>query len=238
MNPIRLIRGPAAVLVGLASAVLAADATMPGWQIALIAVGAAMVAAAAVLMDRALAARRRGAWAMHADQTVPPAAGPGSAAPARAGLSFLRIVDVPFRTCVAALETWPHTGHDGRPVVCGPVEHERDGGTCRVQVRLARGPMRPALRMRLQADHWSFSPPRTALELIPCGPVRPSAAYFRAGHLLLDQLTRSLARPWLVPDRRTTSPPHDRSMTLARFMDFQRPMRRLRGPGRIRPDAR
>ena len=143
---------------------------------------------------------------MYADQPVPPAAGPGSA-PARAGLSFLRIVDVPFRTCVAALETWPRTGHDGRPVVCGPVEHDRDSGTCRVQVRLARGPLRRALRMRLQADHWSSSPPRTALELIPCGPVRPSAAYFRAGHLLLDQLTRSLAWPWPIPDRAAEQQP-------------------------------
>ena len=63
MNPIRPIRGPAAVLVVLAGAVLAADATMLGWQIALIAVGAALLAAAAVLMDRALAARRRAATA-------------------------------------------------------------------------------------------------------------------------------------------------------------------------------
>jgi len=158
---------------------------------------------------------------MYADQTAPPAAGPGSAAPPRAGLSFLRIVDIPFRTCAAALETWPHTGQDGRPVVCGPAEHDRDSGTCRVQVRLARGPLRPALRMRLEADHWSSSPPRTALELIPCGPVRPSAAYFRAGHLLLDQLTRWLARPWPVPDRSAEQQPTARQEhDVARFMDF------------------
>jgi hypothetical protein len=93
MNPIRHIRRVAAVLAGLAAALVAVGAApafasvppygteyrpsapvpapvrtvthtvvlgMPGWQIALIAVGAALLAAAlAVLADRALAARRR-----------------------------------------------------------------------------------------------------------------------------------------------------------------------------------
>jgi hypothetical protein len=91
MNPIRHIRRIAAVLAGLAAAVLGATPAfarlepdpgagyvapgsvpaqvqvrtivaggMPGWQIALIAVGAALLAAAlAVLADHALAARRR-----------------------------------------------------------------------------------------------------------------------------------------------------------------------------------
>lgn len=163
---------------------------------------------------------------MRADQAEPSAAGPGRAAPTHAWLSFRRIVDIPFGTYVAALESWQLTGHDagrraGQPLVRGPVEHDRDAGTCRVQIRLARGPLRPALRMRLQADHWSCSPPRTALELIPCGPVRPSAAYFRAGHLLLDQLTRSLARPWPVPDRTAEQQPTARQEhDMARFMDF------------------
>jgi hypothetical protein len=90
MNPVRHIRRIAAVLVGLAAAVLAATPAfarlvpdpgagyvapasvpaqvqyrtivaggMPGWQIALIAVGAALLAAAvAVLADRARAGRR------------------------------------------------------------------------------------------------------------------------------------------------------------------------------------
>jgi hypothetical protein len=58
-------------------------------------------------------------------------------------------------------------------------------------VRLARGPLRPLLRMRLNIDRWSAS--STALELIPCGRARPTAAYFRAGHLLLDSLARSLS---------------------------------------------
>jgi hypothetical protein len=44
--------------------------------------------------------------------------------------------------------------------------------------------------MRLDIDRWSSS--STALELIPCGRVRPTAAYFGAGHLLLDLLIRSL----------------------------------------------
>jgi hypothetical protein len=45
--------------------------------------------------------------------------------------------------------------------------------------------------MRLNIDCWS-RPSSTALELIPCGHVRATASYFRAGHLLLDLLTRSL----------------------------------------------
>jgi hypothetical protein len=45
--------------------------------------------------------------------------------------------------------------------------------------------------MRLNVDRWS-RPSSTALELIPCGRVRATARYFRAGHLLLDSLTHSL----------------------------------------------
>ena len=153
--------------------------------------------------------------------------------PARAWLSFRRIVDVPFGTCVAALESWQLAGPDsgrrvGQGLVCGPVEYDRDCGTCRVQVHLPSGPLRPPLRMRLQADHWSSSPPRTALELIPSGHVRPSAAYIRAGHLLLDSLVRSLARPLTAAQgrpaarplprrprdgRHSINPPQDRSTT-------------------------
>jgi hypothetical protein len=90
MNPVRHIRRTAAALVGLAAMLLVALGATPafarlepdqgagyvapasyqartiaaggmlGWQIALIAVGAAVLAAAlAVLADRALAARRR-----------------------------------------------------------------------------------------------------------------------------------------------------------------------------------
>ena len=82
-------------------------------------------------------------------------------------LSFERIVDVPFGTCVAAVESWRLTGQDGghrtgRGLLCGPIEHDRDYGT--------------------------------SLELIPCRYIRPSAAYFRAGHFLLDSLVLSLAQ--------------------------------------------
>ena len=48
--------------------------------------------------------------------------------------------------------------------------------------------------MRLEVERWSASSARTALELIPCQRVRPTAAYFRSGHLLLDSLTHSLLR--------------------------------------------
>ena len=111
-------------------------------------------------------------------------------------LSFRRIVDIPFGTWVAALESGQLTGHRvGLSLVSGPVEHDRDTGTYRIQVRMARGPLRPRLRMRLDVDRWSSAPLQTALELTPSRYVRPSAAYFRAGHVLLDSLVRSPSVP-------------------------------------------
>jgi hypothetical protein len=140
-----------------------------------------------------------------AGDAVPAAlATPGGGASMTAGprsghgwLSFRRIDDIPFETCVAALESWPPAGQDGElhlghSLVRGPAEHNRDTGTCRVEIRLARGRLRPPLRMRLDIDRWTSSPARTALELIPGQRVRPTAAYFRAGHLLLDSLIRAL----------------------------------------------
>ena len=128
-----------------------------------------------------------------AGEGVPAAlATPGGEASMTAGtctvhgwLSFRRIVDIPFETCVAALESWPRTGQDGElhlghSLVRGPAEHNRDTGTCRVEIRLARGRLRPLLRMRLDIDRWTWSPARTALELIPGQRVRPTATYFRA----------------------------------------------------------
>ena len=110
-------------------------------------------------------------------------------------LSFWRIVDVPFDACVAALDNWLRTRHGGElrfggSQVLGPMEHDHDSGTRRIQVRLARGPLYPPLRMRLEIDRWSSS--STALELIPGRLVPPTADYFRAGRLLLDSLTRTL----------------------------------------------
>ena len=127
-------------------------------------------------------------------------------------LSFRRIVDIPFEACVAALDRWQRAGRDGElrlgeSQLLGPMERDRDSGTRRLEVRLARGPLRPILRMRLDIDWWSSS--STALELIPCRSIRPTAAYFRAGHLLLDSLTRSL--PQHLPPaqaRDTASPAH------------------------------
>ena len=115
--------------------------------------------------------------------------------PAFGSLSFWRIVDVPFETYVAALDSWLPARHGGElrfggSQLLGPMEHDRESGTRRIQVRLARGPLHPPLRMRLEIDRWSSS--STALELIPGRLVRPTADYFRAGRLLLDSLTRSL----------------------------------------------
>ena len=128
-----------------------------------------------------------------------------SIAPAPGSLSFWRIEDVPFETYVAALDSWLGATHAGElrfggSQLLGPMQHDRDLGTRRIQVYLARGPLHPPLRMRLQIDRWSSS--STALELIPCRLVRPTADYFRAGRLLLDSLTRSLAQrpePWVAP---------------------------------------
>jgi hypothetical protein len=110
-------------------------------------------------------------------------------------LSFGRIVDIPFDACMAALESWRLTGHPGelhlgKSFLRGPVERDRQSGTSRIEVRLARGPGRRPVRMRLDIEPWS--PGRTALELIPGQRVRPSAAYFRAGHRLLDSLIHAL----------------------------------------------
>ena len=112
-------------------------------------------------------------------------------------LLFRRLVDIPFEVCAAALERWLwQEGHDGRlligrSVLRGPIEHDRDSDTCRIEVRLVRGPLHSPLRMRLDVDRWS-SPSSTAFELIPSVRVRPTASYFRAGHLVLDRLTDRL----------------------------------------------
>ena len=110
-------------------------------------------------------------------------------------LSFPRIIDVPFEICVAILESWQRQDgglYVGQSVLRWPIEHDSEHGTYRVEVGLARGPLRPPLRMRLEIDRWS--PSRTALELIPYQLVRPTADYFRSGHLLMDSLTRWLLR--------------------------------------------
>jgi hypothetical protein len=117
-------------------------------------------------------------------------------------------VDVPFETCVAALDSWQHKGQGGEvrfgdSLLCGPVEHYPGSATCRIQVRLARGGLRPLLRMRADIDRWSSS--STAVELIPGGRVRPTAAYFRAGHRLLDSLTRQLRQPLPPAQARDTA---------------------------------
>jgi len=125
--------------------------------------------------------------------------------PALGSMSFRRIVDVPFETCVAALDGWLRTRHGselrfGGSQLLGPMEHDRDLGTRRIQVRLARGPLYLPLRMRLEIDRWSSS--STALELIPSRLVQPTTDYFRAGRLLLDSMIRALPQrtePWVTP---------------------------------------
>jgi len=112
-------------------------------------------------------------------------------------LSFGRIIDIPFEICVAVLESWQRTGQDGelrigQSLLRWPIEHDHDCCTCRIEVGLAQGSLRPRRRMRLEISCWSPSCSRSAVELIPCQRVRPTGAYFRSGHLLLDSLTHSL----------------------------------------------
>lgn len=122
-------------------------------------------------------------------------------------LSFWRITRVPFAARLAALERWQLTGHRselrfGNSQLRGPAEHDPHFGTCQIEVRLARGPLRRPLRMRLDIDHWSAT--STALTLIPCQPVRPGNAYFHAGRRLLDSLTcaaRTLASTAAIQPR-------------------------------------
>jgi len=114
--------------------------------------------------------------------------------------SFRRIADIPFDAYMAALDSWQLTRHDGElrlgsSTLRGPIESDHHLGTRRIEVLLARGPLRPPVRMRLDIEPWSAT--ATALELIPCQRVRPSATYFAAGHRLLDSLTRTL--PVRVP---------------------------------------
>jgi hypothetical protein len=114
--------------------------------------------------------------------------------------SFRRIADIPFDAYMAAFDSWQLTRHDGElrlggSLLRGPIENDHHSGTRRIEVLLARGPLRPPVRMRLDIEPWSAT--ATALELIPCQRVRPSAAYFAAGHRLLDALTRML--PVRVP---------------------------------------
>jgi len=115
---------------------------------------------------------------------------------APAWLSFRRIADIPFEACVAALESWRLQGpdgelHVGQSRLRGLIEHDLGSGTCRVEVRLARG--RCARCCACAARRLLVL--LAATQRARAHPVRArpvTASYFRAGHLLLDSLSRSL----------------------------------------------
>ena len=72
-------------------------------------------------------------------------------------LSFRRTVDVPLEACVAALNDWLQAAHGGElrlgaGQLLGPMAHDHDLGTHRIQVRLARGLLSPLLPMRLDLE--------------------------------------------------------------------------------------
>lgn len=120
---------------------------------------------------------------------------------------FQRIAGIPFGAYMAALESWQLTGHGelrlGGSLLRGPAEYDQHFGTSRIEVSLGRGRLRPPVRMRLDIAPWHTG--ATALELVPCQRVRPSAAYLAAGHHLLDYLTCTL--PARVPVQQR--PDHD-----------------------------
>lgn len=138
--------------------------------------------------------------------------------------SFRRIADIPFDAYMAAFDSWQLTRHDGEmrlgtSVLRGPIERDQHFATCGIEVRLARGPLLRPVRMRLDIEPWS--PTATALELIPCQRVRPSAAYFAAGHRLLDSLTRTL--PVRVPAQQRPDQDHLRAAASSGSPALSRP---------------
>jgi hypothetical protein len=75
--------------------------------------------------------------------------------------SFRRIAGIPFDACMAALESWQLTGHDGElrlgnSLPRGPIERDQRFGTCRIEVRLARAPL-----PRRRGCGWTSSPGRS-----------------------------------------------------------------------------
>jgi hypothetical protein len=141
-------------------------------------------------------------------------------------LSFRRIQDTPFDAYMAMLKSWQLTGYDselclGDSLLRGPIEHDHNFGTWRIEVRLTRGrlPLRRPVRMRLEIAPWYCGD--TVLELIPCQRVRPSAAYFAAGDRLLDSLTRS--RPVPVPVRQRSDQEHRRATVSTGVPALSRP---------------
>ena len=139
-------------------------------------------------------------------------------------LSFRRIEGIPFDACMALLESWQLTGYDselclGGSLLRGPVEHDHFFGTWRIEVRLARGRLRPPVRMRLEIAPWHAG--ATVFELIPCQRVRPSAGYLAVGDRLLDSLTRT--RPTRVPVRQHPHQEHLRATVSAGVPALSRP---------------
>ena len=130
--------------------------------------------------------------------------------------SFRRIQEIPCEAYLAMLAGWELTGDGselclGGSLLRGPVEHDHFFGTWRIEVRLARGRLRPPVRMRLEIAPWYAG--GTVLELIPCQRVRPSAAYFAAGDRLLDSLT--CMRPVPTPVRQRPDQEHLRATVSA-----------------------
>ena len=120
-----------------------------------------------------------------------PADGSGMSA-ARAWLSFRRIVDIPFGTCAAALGCGQLTGPDGgrragRPLACGPAEHDPATGSCRADRQVRRA---PAQNTRIsRTEHPNMQPPVPSTSKSENAPDRR----FRRS-LPMGRLSRSVTR--------------------------------------------
>jgi len=139
-------------------------------------------------------------------------------------LSFRRIASISFDAYLAGLESWQLTGQGGElrlgnSLLRGPIEHDHHFGIWRMEVRLARGRLRPPVRMRLEIAPWYTG--TTVLELIPCQLVRPSAAYFAAGNRLLDSVASAL--PVRVPVQQRPDHGYRRATVSAGLPALSRP---------------
>jgi hypothetical protein len=114
------------------------------------------------------------------------------------GTSFLRLVDLPFATVAAALESLWEREQRGGFVTVGTGAHvgrpEVANGIGRVRVIMERrwGRISSSLPMELEIAPWSDSRPVTRLELVAGRRVRATRRYFLAGHLVLDAIIEEL----------------------------------------------
>jgi hypothetical protein len=130
---------------------------------------------------------------------------PGVFAPGRSvPVTFLRALDVPFVSCVAAIDEWWRQEASrerldvGRSGLRGPPALDADGGQLRLPAGLGRVLPHTIVRMDLELFPWlgDFG---TKLCLRPRRAVHANHRYFVTGHAFLDAVVAAIAR--YLPDR-------------------------------------